>query len=997
MQKSFRFQSGLLVVACLMLPQCWMGSSLADREKARITNVDESSSPEQIRSRSIQLVIQDELLAAIRDKIPPEFKVTGKGEIDTAKLDRAVSEGDSLVWIGTESGLPGDLWVGAFKPSSAPLRVTLSEHSPLVLKPLPFRASNISSGYIHPPKDMVFHNVDEEPFADFLPILEARDRFGQVVGYPGVLFRHNAPSTVRRRFRGAECFFFFFDRPLDALDSQSWVNLLEVISQRFLAGLQIRHVETGYASYRLGERIEVRVKVANQRSHAAAVDVHVYAKAPGQDKYRSISNFRRSPDAFSDSEVKCDFVPNRTSGLWMIRIEGWQDLNYAEELAAGGHPVLVDRRDIGVVVLNDPLTTPSIVGTAGAEIRVDRQSGFWTGTNYYPSSSWWDWLWSDFRPLQADEDFAAMRKIGYRLVRIWSDPILNESSMRALDSALFLASQHGLVVDICLFTQWTRWMGFEQASGGQLTFDFRGDRNFNVYGISFLNMNLQRQYVRILARRWRNVGNLVYDLSNETYVKDPDDSQMDNEVRNWKGIPRERGVWRDTLLFHGWARNMTSAIRQAGGTQPVIHGSLFFKLGGGDPFVGNRDGDIATVHSYGSPESTGVALASEDPSCSSQPILLEEFGTNKWNAPDYYDATAHYALSAGAAGALSYEWGVRWLEPELSFYATPLRDALDPEPDPRWFSPVLSLAKDWPRQSAGLFPAPSGFIYGSVYSGTPFPASAAVALGHLGLLTSKFGRAVRPEKVYLFVPTPFGQSESNTNEVELAIQKLWQARVAFGVVREDCLARLPASARILICPVSPNPELRNNSGGFHRSNLRVYVGDPSQWLKAIEAYQIPVAPRGGINLLVRRTPEGALYSLYRNSSNSDQVAMKTEGHAEISLGLNDFALIHEQPMGIDLVQATNEVVLNGTHICTIKGGRALLSSSDGKDLASSESLRMIVNQPSWIQFQHRIRSISFFEGGGTKPVASYAPSGSNKEINIDDQMARYIIQIQFEK
>jgi hypothetical protein len=249
----------------------------------------------------------------------------------------------------------------------------------------------------------------------------------------------------------------------------------------------------------------------------------------------------------------------------------------------------------------------------------------------------------------------------------------------------------------------------------------------------------------------------------------------------------------------------------------------------------------------------------------------------------------------------------------------------------------------------------------------------------------------------LFVPTPFGQAESQTKEVERAIQGLWQARVAFGVVREDCLARLPDSARVLICPVSPNPELPIKSRSFHRSNLHVFVGDPSRWLKAIEAYQIPVTPNEGINLLVRRTPEGTLYSLYRNNSASAQVAMKTEGHAEISLGLDGFALVHEQATGVDLVEATNEVILNGTRVCTIDGGRAILSSSDGKDLARSEILRMIVDRPTRIQFQHRIRSISVFEGGGTKPVASFAPSQSDKEITVDDQMARYVIQIQFQK
>ncbi len=69
-----------------------------------------------------------------------------------------------------------------------------------------------------------------------------------------------------------------------------------------------------------------------------------------------------------------------------------------------------------------------------------------------------------------------------------------------------------------------------------------------------------------------------------------------------------------------------TTTRQAGGTQPVMPGYLFSTLGGGDNYLGNRDGEIESWHNYGNPESTGLTLAYVDPTCSQRPMILERFG-----------------------------------------------------------------------------------------------------------------------------------------------------------------------------------------------------------------------------------------------------------------------------------------------------------------------------------------------------------------------------------
>ena len=965
------------------------GGAVTAQSQAATLGSDDSNS----HSTSIQLVIDDALLATIRNQIPGEFHTIPKDQLDAKKLVEGLAAGDSLVWIGDGEGIPPELWVGTFRPATTALAVRTAEQAPDAWNSSAFQPSQLVSAYIKPTKEMPYHNVDEEPRADFLPLLEAYDRFGQTVGYPGVLVHYYKPSSVRHRFAGSECFYFLFDRPAEALDAAGWVQLLNQVDARFRAHLQIQRVATDYASYRFGERVLIRARVANLRPQAAAAVLHFYARAPGEHVFKNIVSFRRCPDAWGKSEAAADFIPHGKPGLWTIRVEAWQDPEHAEELGIAGKPVLVDRRDIGIVLLDGPLRTPTMLTVSGPSIHMNGQDGFWAGTNYYPSSSWWDWLWRDLRPLKVAEDFSAMRRTGYRIVRIWIDPVLDEQSLRALDAAIYLAAQHGIVLDVCVYFQWVRTIGFERDNGDHVSFDFRGMRDFNIYGISFRNMELQREYIGVLARRWRGAGNIMYDLSNETYVKDPDSTQMDREVRAWQDIPRENGILRDTLLFRRWAREMTAVIRQAGGMQPVMPGYLFSTLGGGDNYLGNRDCEIEPWHNYSQPELTGLTLAYEDPVSSNRPIILEEFGAAEWNSKDHFESTAEYALAAGAAAAMSYEWGVSWLPDELDYTAPPLRESLDFPPDPRWFTPALDLARTWPTRAVGIQPAPSGFTYGSIYHGTPFPAEAAVALGRLGLMGEGLGRAQRPENVYVVVPTAFNGTRIGMDAVTNVIAKLWAEKAVFGIVQEDRLRSLPKSARMLICPNGVSAAGEAKLDELRRSGVEVFIGPGDAWRSSSRLGRIQVSGGQGINLLVRRTTQGTLYSLMRTGP-VRVVTLKTENGNTVTLGLDKFAMVHESSAGVTWVQGSGEISINGSRLCAIDRGRGVLASADGLDLMHSRRLRLVASEPTRVSFAQRITSFDVLEKSRAAALATVSPGGSDDSaLNIDDELIRYILEI----
>lgn len=939
--------------------------------------------------RSIHLVIDDDLLQAL-NHVPEVFRVIPRSSCDAAATLESISAGDSMVWIGGGEEVPKELWVGTFRPTDAPLSVDPAQASPLIMEALRFRRSRVSSAFICPPKEMPLHNVDEEVRADLLPILEARDRFGRVVGYPGALMAYYAPSLVGRRFEGSECFFFLFDQPARALAPGDWSALLESIALRFRSGLQLRRVETDYASYQVGERVHVRVRVANLRPSAAATEVRLLAKPPGACDFKHVVTHRRCPDAMGQSEAVCDFAATDQPGLWTLRVEACQDIDRAEEPAIDGCPVPIDRRDVGIVVLNGPVSSPSILSVDGPCICLDGESGFWVGTHYYPSSSWWEWAWRDFCPLDAARDFRAMRRLGYRIVRIWVDPVLDEQALRAMDAAIHLAASLGIVLDICVFTQWVREIGFERPNGEIVKFDFRERQDSNLHSVSFRNLALQREYVRVLARRWKQAGNVVYNLANEAYVRDPDHTQMDKEAAQWSGIPESNGSLRDSLLFRRWASELTAVIRQVGANQPVIPGYMFSLSNGGDSYLANLDADIAPWHCYLG-DLTGVTLNYFDPTCANRPIILEEFGTLGWNSEGNYEANTHLALAAGASAAMSYEWGVSRLAPEMSFYPTPLRESVDWRPDPRAFEPYIEIGNSWPSRVVGICATPSGFGYGSIYHGTPFPAAAALALSRLGLMGNGLGRSARPESVYVLIRTA---KLDNMEAYYRAFRRLWREKIIFGVWREDCIDSLPDSARVVVCPDGLSPLSEAVFRERHRSGLTVLRGD--DWQLPASVPRIEVSSGSEIDLMVRRTTDGSLYVLVGGQS-KHPTTIRTEAGSTAALGVDGYAMVHERSSEVTLVEASGEVAIDARRFCRVSQGRAIVASSDNAGLPNAGSVRLVVTHPTRVQFAREIARVSVLdEFGGGPAVVEDRGCRHGCTLDIDAELSRYLLEVFFE-
>jgi hypothetical protein len=440
---------------------------------------------------------------------------------------------------------------------------------------------------------------------------------------------------------------------------------------------------------------------------------------------------------------------------------------------------------------------------------------------------------------------------------------------------------------------------------------------------------------------------------------------------------------------------MTTAIRQAEADQPVTPGYMYSLYGGGDQYLADRDGEIESWHAY-DPERTGLSLSYVDPACSHRPVLLEEFGTDRWNDEKFYDGTAHYALLAGAAGAMSYEWGIRWLARDLGFVPTPLREAVGVQPDPRWFTPDLEMANAWPARAGGIAAIPSGFHWGSIYHGTPFPAGAAVALGRLGLMGGGLARALRPEKVYVVVPTAFNGARDGMDEVTNVVNKLWQEKAVFGMLQEDCLGTLPKTTRLLICPKGVTAASEGKLAELRRSGVEVFTGADDGWRKSAQLPHLSVTPGEGTNLLVRRTVQGTLYGLL-NRVPVKAVTLKTERGTPVRMGLSDYVLVQEGEAGINWVEASGEVVVQGSPFCAIDRGRAILASDDGLDLVHSKRVRVLATEPTRIKFSRAIASVAVLEEGRRDALATFEPEAAdNFSLDIDSELIRYVLRIELQ-
>jgi hypothetical protein len=231
------------------------------------------------------------------------------------------------------------------------------------------------------------------------------------------------------------------------------------------------------------------------------------------------------------------------------------------------------------------------------------------------------------------------------------------------------------------------------------------------------------------------------------------------------------------------------------------------------------------------------------------------------------------------------------------------------------------------------------------------------------------------------------------DDVTQVIKKLWEEKALFGIWQEDCLGSLPESARVLICPKGVNAVSQGKLDELRRSGVEVFTGADDGWQRSTQLTRVAVVPGEGINLLVRRTVQGTLYSLV-SSGPVKAVTLKTERGNTVTLGISDYALVHEGEAGINWVQGSGEVAIGGSRLCTIERGRAILASDEDLDLMHSKRVRVLATKPTRIKFAHVINAVAVLGENQAEPLATFMPEGADKTaIDVDSELIRYVLRI----
>jgi hypothetical protein len=917
-------------------------------------------------------------------------------------IHTALAKGDDLIVLGVP---PQEqlrrFWLKATRPVAATPDICPHAEAPCLLPDLQSTPAACWGLSWQPDKEFIYHNIDEELRAELVPLYEAVDRFGQPVAYPAVMIRHTAPSLVTNKFAYGRWLFFAWDDPGAVFTKAQWQELLTALLAYLNGGVQLTKFITTFASYAPKEPVGIFAKLFNATDQIQSALVRAEAIGPS-GAVRTITIKRWHLNPREELAIQLDWTAPATAGLWQIRVR-----LYREDIAAWGEArettaQYIESAQCGIVITDGAWPASAQLRVELDSLTINDQSGFYTGTHYYPSNCWWDWLWRDFRPVAVARDFAAMRAQGLRWVRLWIDPELDETSLRAMDAALYLCSVYGLVPIITVFTQWARYLSYTNERGDWVHFQFMGWRDFNVYSVSLTDMNLQEEYIGVLARRWGKVPNLVWNLANESYLVAPDAGQMDNEFANLPHLPESEPA-RSQALFRAWAARLISALRQDGAEQPVMAGYIFPQAG--DTYLENSDSQIVPWHDYNAPATIAWHLLCTEPASRKQPLVLEEFGVSTLDDATrarWYEETLYQALAGHANLACSYEWGISHLAPALPLIPTPLRDCahFDP-PDPRWFGAVIPAAQEWPDKAAGLAPWAAGFNYGMIYAGTAFPQPALRMMNHFALLADCAGYHPKAHRVYVMLPMEFadrtpGQGwPRKLDRAQQLIEALWQRGIIFGVWQEDQWETLPRCAQAVIfpCEESNRPEAQRLLAALQARGVAVYVGADSSWQQSTQLSQVRVSADLPVQVMTRDTQDGTLYILC--AENNTPITVHIDNH-QIDMELARFGLIMIENDRIRLIEGRGDIRIDGDRLARIEGSRVLMKAKAGEELRTANEILLSAVDATTIDFPRPLTGLNaILDITNPAPREFSLSSDPGGTLTINPELSTYVIRAHF--
>ncbi len=517
-----------------------------------------------------------------------------------------------------------------------------------------------------------------------------------------------------------------------------------------------------------------------------------------------------------------------------------------------------------------------------------------------------------------------------------------------------------------------------------------------MLSMSFRNIEFQQRYTSLLAKRYKDVPGLIWNVANEGALLNVPKNQLakaswlDNRYRDLKP------PYNSINLCQQWFAAIIQAIKKEHAPQPVIS-AYTYTWANGDSYFINKLGDIGVYHDY-SPQ-LQYAMH-EDLTCCNKPLFLEEIGINSLNHTErfnHYDAIIHSAIGLRFCGVCVYEYGVSWLIPELPFETSNFIYYSRKKPENNvWGNGAPKL---WPVDSVGQCAYAAPFLFGMMLHCTGLPSPAAKLVGKLSVIGRNLGYHPTPKTVYLIVPMEFTRKliipkghKRKTDFIEAVMHELHQQQVNYGIVQEDMIHTIPKTAQILIIPNENRLKktVAEFAEKFCRAGKEVYVGQSMDWRNSLLLPRIKVTPDNKLSVIVRDLDGGKLYVLTNHRPGFRSFTLTTECGNQVTIKISKFGMIGERNGKIFLIESSGSIEINHEMIADSGNKRYFMEFADGNEqnlkIIPIEAMRLKIFSPAL----NKIKLLDY-NGQIVDPKLAYKTRGNAHILNISPEQTDYIL------
>jgi hypothetical protein len=313
--------------------------------------------------------------------------------------------------------------------------------------------------------------------------------------------------------------------PLAPENPQARDNLMRTV--KYLSfPIILSGLETDLAAYAQGEKVKIRVLAINcgRFKETAMLDLDIF-DAQNRPVYHKSQPLKLGKNK--------QVILNQT---WSTEV--FNSPFYKIRATLSKDNVILDKEENGFVVFNKDIlkSGPSLtIDQEGFIIRGEKTPIL--GVNYYESRSG-ELFWLKPNLLRVREDFKAMRELGLNFVRIhyhhskWfrdyfsqvvkdklspylqvadTTALPSERSLRILDAIIQLAQEQGLIFCMDIFSLVPQEMG-----------NPIGWLNLKERIVDKDKLTQQKEFIRLIAKRYKDVPGITWDLWNEPSLESSD-------------------------------------------------------------------------------------------------------------------------------------------------------------------------------------------------------------------------------------------------------------------------------------------------------------------------------------------------------------------------------------------------------------------------------------------------------------------------------------------